>query len=392
MCPSSQPPPDKSRENLDADTSMKRGRSIDSFERRRGRVESDTDRSVAESRDEADIAKLKRRTEADGRLSGIGANVAIHLDQNEDDVRRFNERQSEDSAIKRERTDSDLAFEIERKKKEKLLTKLVGDERQVYDKKLLAEKIKNDVEALIAANLLSLEQAAHQSTKSALTTREEFIAIVSHDLRNPIGAILSSVEMLSEDLSLISIGEDTKRWIEIIKRNAETSLRLISDILDMERIVEGKIELRTATHRVDNLIADAVESHTHIALAKKIAIVNLAVDLKRSINCDRDRVAQVLSNLIGNAIKFTPANGSITINAEELETEMVFSVKDTGPGIPEDQKHRVFERFLQLGSQSRSGLGLGLYISKTIVDLHGGRIWLTSELGKGSTFWFTLPC
>ncbi len=109
------------------------------------------------------------------------------------------------------------------------------------------------------------------------------------------------------------------------------------------------------------------------------------------INCDRDRVAQILSNLIGNALKFTPEGSSITVATEESSVEIKVSISDTGPGIPEDQKNHIFERFAQIGNKNRTGLGLGLYISKTLVESHGGTIWVTSAVGKGSTFYFTLP-
>ena len=214
---------------------------------------------------------------------------------------------------------------------------------------------------------------------------------MSHDLRNPIGAILSSAEMLMDHTSMIAIGDDAKRWIDMIRRNAQTSLRLISDILDMERIVEGKLSLQIAQQRIDDLIREIVESHAHVASSKHITLKASPINVDGLVNCDKDRVAQILSNLISNALKFTPNGGVINVSAEETQNEITVSVSDTGPGIPEEQKNRIFERFAQIGNRNRSGLGLGLYISKTLIESHHGKLWVTSTNGKGSTFWFTLP-
>ncbi len=278
---------------------------------------------------------------------------------------------------------------LRRGEKERLMNRLVSQERVATDKNLLGERNKTDLEAERSADLLNAEHAEHLKTKSALTTREEFVAIVSHDLRNPIGAVLSAAEILLEDSSP-GIGSESRTLAQLIKRNAETSLRLIRDILEMERIVEGKFQLQLTENRIDDLIRDSVEGCSHVAATKNISLQILA-SKDGVLSCDRDRVAQILSNLIGNAVKFTPENGSITVATQESENEIRVSIQDTGPGIPYDQKTRIFERFAQLGNQQRGGIGLGLYISKTLAESHSGNLGVTSEPGLGSTFWFTLP-
>jgi signal transduction histidine kinase len=302
-----------------------------------------------------------------------------------------NQRKSEDKAIENERSNMDTALRYERSEKERLMKKVFSQEREATDKNLMGERVKTDLHVERSAELLTLERAAHVEAKSALTTREEFVAIVSHDLRNPIGAILSSAEILLEEASIVGISSDAKSLIELIKRNAETSLQLISDILDMERIVEGKIQLQLTKNRIDDLIIESAEGFAHAASAKKILLKTVLLNNSNTVMCDKDRVAQILSNLIGNALKFTPTGGSVTIEAHETKNEVTISVRDTGPGIPDDQKSRIFERYAQIGNKQRGGLGLGLYISKTLVESHLGKLWVASVPGAGSTFWFTLP-
>jgi signal transduction histidine kinase len=368
------------RKQTDNSLSEERGKTDASFKTGRRDTYDNTDEIVSKDREEADADRLQQRSDADiSNKPGFKVDAAL-----------ADQRKSEDEAIESERLNMDKALEFERKEKAELLNKLVNLERQATDKNLLDERTKTDLVAQRTVGLLTAEHAEHQKTKSALTTREEFVAIVSHDLRNPIGAILSSTEILLEDSFADELTTEAKTLIHIIKRSAETSLRLISDILDMERIVEGKLQLQLTKNKIDVLIQESLESYIHTASTKKI-LLQMNPSNTAVIECDKDRVAQILSNLIGNALKFTPENGSVTVESTETENEIIVSVCDTGPGIPEDQKHKIFERFAQLSNKQRSGIGLGLYIAKTLVESHLGKIWVTSTLGSGSTFWFTLP-
>lgn len=367
----------KERKKTDESLTIERGKTDESFSRGRGYTHESTDEIVLKDRAAADQDRLLQRNAAD---STCNATKALN-----------SQRKSEDSAIESERSNMDAALRRERGEKERLMNKTVSQEREATDKNLKGERVKIDNEVERVAVLLNDEHAAHVETQSALTTREEFVAIVSHDLRNPIGAILTSIEILSDDTSLNTISTDAKKLFELIKRNAEISLRLINDILDMERIVDGKIQLQFSLNNIDNLIQETVENFAYSALAKKITLKISPSNIRQAISCDKDRIAQILSNLIGNALKFTPVGGSVTVAAHPSQTEITFSVHDSGPGIPDDQKSRIFERFAQIGNKQRGGLGLGLYISKTLVESHLGKIWVTSEPGNGSTFQFTLP-
>jgi len=380
MNKSSQPPFYKERKQTDDSLYDERGKTDEKFESVLSREEGDIDTAVQMDRDEADQERRQQRSDMDLKRDGSDAKNKRHISA---------ERKSEDNAIEKERSNIDMAIDYEREEKERLMKKLVQQERQTTDENLLGERAKTDLEVERSVDLLSTEQAAHLNTKSSLTSREEFVAIVSHDLRNPLGAIVSATELLTEKISVID--DETKQLVDLIKRNAEISLRLISDILDMERVAQGKLQLLLKPHDIGDIIRHSIESHAHLALAKKIVLKASVIEDSEIVNCDRDRIAQVLSNLIGNALKYTPAEGSVTVEFQKTATEIKISVSDTGPGISEVQKNRIFERFAQLGNKDRQGLGLGLYISKMLIEAHKGKLWVVSLPGEGSTFYFTLP-
>jgi signal transduction histidine kinase len=180
-------------------------------------------------------------------------------------------------------------------------------------------------------------------------------------------------------------------WIEMIRRNAADSLRLINDILDMERVSQGNLEMRFADTDLSKLIEQSTERFVHVAQAKNIKLISECSKDLSMVHCDQDRITQVLSNLIGNSIKFTPEDGSVTLTIQKNKSEFQISICDTGPGIADDKKLTIFNRFAQLHNKDRQGLGLGLYISKMFVEAHHGKLWVTSSIGHGSTFHFTLP-
>ena len=171
-------------------------------------------------------------------------------------------------------------------------------------------------------------------------------------------------------------------------------LRLIEDLLDVEQIAVGKLTLHYEEHDVSEIIKEAVEEFKGDAASKEITLSAKPKDLCGYVVCDRGRVLQVLSNLIGNAIKFTSAKGQVCVSCQKTGREgkeVQVSVSDTGEGIAPEKINTIFERFSQIHNQDRRGIGLGLYIAKMMVEEHPGRIWVESKLGEGSTFHFTLP-
>jgi signal transduction histidine kinase len=351
MASDKEPSPQSERE--------KKGNS-DSASEQQADVNRDAERVVA------DKAKRQSRSDSDasrdlGRAD-VGRSGAER--QAEGDERLRVERETSDEAIDAERTRTDAATEMGR--------------------------THHQASAKSSADLLSREQESHRKTQTALTTREEFLAIVSHDLRNPLNHISMAAQNLFEEP-----GEqkDVKEVAASIQRSAGEMLRLIQDLLDIERIAIGKLVLHYEKHDVGEVIREVVGDFQRDAASKQITLT-AKPEACGEVVCDRGRVVQVLSNLIGNAIKFTPAKGQICVScartvAESKEVQV--SVSDTGAGIAPEKIGTIFERFSQINSQDRRGIGLGLYIAKMMVEEHPGRIWVESKLGEGSTFHFTLP-
>ena len=187
---------------------------------------------------------------------------------------------------------------------------------------------------------------------------------------------------------------EVKEIAASIKRSSGEMLRLIQDLLDIERIAVGKLVLHYEKYDLGEIIKEVVRDFKRDAEAKEIALTAKLEGGCDEVICDRRRVEQVLSNLIGNAIKFTPAKGQICVHCErtgEKDKYVQVSVSDTGAGIAPEKIDSIFQRFSQINSRDRRGIGLGLYIAKMVVEEHPGRIWVESKLGEGSTFHFTLP-
>ncbi|MBK9258494.1 MAG: PAS domain S-box protein [Polyangiaceae bacterium] len=235
-----------------------------------------------------------------------------------------------------------------------------------------------------------VEQALEQA-QQAVRTRENVLAIVSHDLRNPLNVISLNTTLL---MNLLQNDARARQRVEIIQRSASRMARLIGDLLDMASIQVGKLSLERDMHAVDTMVLEAVEMHQSIAAERTIHL-NGTVNVPRStqVSCDRERVLQVLSNLLGNAIKFSSPGSTITVSAdgEASAKEVLFAVTDQGPGVAPEQLAHIFEPYWTSEQSARKGTGLGLFIAKGIVDAHGGRIWVETKAGVGTTFYFTLP-
>jgi signal transduction histidine kinase len=371
-----------------------RGKTDQSLEDLRDKAKRETDETVKRDRQEADEARAQNRTDTD-----VGIDSAIRKTGDEGVLKeqravgdRLDEqRHSDDEAVRTERSLMDIAIRNERAQNDTSLNQAVDKQRRETDENLLRERQHTDSEVRRRSELLTSEQSLHSVTKAALTTRDEFLAIVSHDLRSPIGTIVGYADQLLKVSSSAQIDNELKQFVEIIKRNAKASLRLISDILDMERFAEGKLVLRLVRLNLQDLVQESVESFVHVAMENNIVLRAAPSNLSALAICDRDRIGQVLSNLIGNALKFTPDNGSVTLKVQETENDLQVSVSDTGSGIPLGQQRRIFDRFAQITNKDRRGLGLGLYISKTLIEAHQGNLWVVSEPGVGSNFCFTLP-
>jgi signal transduction histidine kinase len=224
--------------------------------------------------------------------------------------------------------------------------------------------------------------------------KSDFVSNVSHELRTPLTSIKGSVDNMLDGLTG-PLNEKQIRYLVRIKSNSDRLSRLINDLLDLSKIEAGRIDVRPATLLMNALAEEIAEHLKPLAAEKRIGIEVAAPDPQVTVWADRDKVTQVLTNLIGNAVKFTPHDGKITIAIVRNGNEWVqISVADTGPGIVAEEADRIFTKFYQIADtdkQRPKGSGLGLAISKALVEMHGGKIWVESELGRGSTFSFTLP-
>ena len=229
----------------------------------------------------------------------------------------------------------------------------------------------------------------YMDSQQAVRAREEVLAIVSHDLRNPLSAVSLGASLLQMSETL---GKEDREQIDTIVVSAKRMSRLIADLLDVTRLEGGKrLPLEPEPIEIRELVDEADEIFRAQA---SVVSVKLEVSLPEglpAVVADRHRVMQVLSNLIGNSLKFTPAGGSIRIGAQKSDGEIRFSVEDTGPGIPKENLADIFSPYWQAKRTERMGAGLGLPIARGIVEAHGGRIWVESEEGRGTSFFFTLP-
>jgi signal transduction histidine kinase len=246
------------------------------------------------------------------------------------------------------------------------------------------------MEILLRARSLSLclRQRAEEAEQAA-RTRDEVLAMVAHDLRNPLNVVLSSGSFLLDTLD--GLEPRAREQLELIQRAVTQMNRLTQDLLEVAGMEAGNISVEPRAEPAERLLRSACTTMQRVASARRIELAcDIGSDLPL-VCADRDRIDQVLGNLIGNAVRFTPRGGRVRLAAERDGAQVRFSVADTGRGIdPADLPH-VFDRFWQAQRSRDGGAGLGLAIARGIVAAHGGEMWVESEPGSGSTFYFTLP-
>lgn len=336
-----------------------------------------TDRALAERQsaaEDSDLMVHRARESSDAVLTEARAKADQRLDQVSPDVETLTtlveERVLEDEALQDERASADEVLRREREENARVLSRLLPLEREKTDRFLLTERARSD---------------------DALSNRDNFLGIVSHDLRNLLGGIVLNANLLSAKATENEDGKLTRVATERIQRYAARMNRLIGDLVDVASIDAGKLAMIPVPGDAATLLAEAVETFQAAASAKDLSLQMESIERPLLAEFDYGRMLQVLANIISNAIKFTAPGGRIRVHGEEAEDELRFSISDTGAGMPGDVLEVIFERFWQVGKNDRRGVGLGLYISRCIVEAHGGRIWAESTLGEGSTLCFTLP-
>jgi signal transduction histidine kinase/DNA-binding response OmpR family regulator len=259
-------------------------------------------------------------------------------------------------------------------------------EQRVRERTAELETAKREVE-VFSQSVVKAKEELERSSKF----KDQFLSTMSHELRTPLNAVLGFSDLLGED-RYGSLNDKQRRYVNHISTGGKHLLRLINDILDLSRIEAGRLQLTIETVRVDTSLSEACDTLQPLASKKNHHLIKHPAP-GLSVRADATRLKQILMNLIGNAVKFTPDGGTIELAAKRIDDHVRLEVRDSGPGIPPHEQKRIFEAFYRLTQNTKAaeGSGLGLAITQRLVELHGGKLGLESEPGTGSCFFFTLP-
>jgi len=320
------------------------------------------DAVLSVARDNADAVLDAARDRADERqASGSGNADQAALDK---------ERSVADDALQSERDSADEILREEREEHANTLRGFMPLERDSTDRSLRSERIRAD---------------------EAVLNRDDFLAIVAHDLRDMLGGIMLSSQVLANRAERDEAGARTLAETARIGRYVSRMGRLIGDLVDIARVDAGKLAVAPTPGNLAVLIAEAADTFQTAAASRGITLESRVDAAPLQASFDHNRILQVLGNLVSNALKYTPQGGSITLVGERDDCGVRLTVSDTGSGIPEESLESVFERFTQVGANEHGGLGLGLHISRCLVEAHGGSIRAESKPGAGTRICLTLP-
>ena len=238
---------------------------------------------------------------------------------------------------------------------------------------------------------ITARKQAEDALRVAVRMREDFLAIVSHDLRNPLNAIVMGAELLLQTRPADERRRFGKRQLEAMRRAASRMNRMLSDLLDLSSMDAGQLSMERGVHEIEDIFTAVVEIWRPQALEKRIELATRIEGEPATAYCDRERTIQALLNLVGNGVKFASPGGHVTLEARIERYGVRFAVRDDGPGIAPDHLEHIFNPYWQVEKSAKKGTGLGLSIAKGIVECHGGALSVRSQLGEGATFFFTLP-
>ena len=347
--------PRTEREQTDESLRLERDRADRALDDEVAEADETADAVISRARARADALLAASRTKTDQTSLGDGPTDALKTS-----------RAIEDHILRRERVTADHVLDRERTEHVTLLSQ----ERQATDHDLSHERARSD---------------------KALAMRDDFMGIVSHDLLNLLNAVVGISSLIEKEVAQENHVDRVVAHARRVQRSGARMRRLVGDLVDVASIEAGMLAVARAVGDPADVVTEAVETFAAEASRSGISLTAEIAPGVPSVPFDGARILQVLCNLLSNALKFTPAQGSIVVRLEHVDDNAVFCVTDTGEGIPDDQLEVVFDRFVQLTKNDRRGVGLGLFISKCIVQGHGGRIWVENRKGRGSTFCFTLP-
>jgi signal transduction histidine kinase len=232
----------------------------------------------------------------------------------------------------------------------------------------------------------------YRELEAASRHKSEFLANMSHELRTPLNAIIGFSQVLRERM-FGDLNAKQAEYLDDILSSGNHLLALINDVLDLSKVEAGQVELEVAPFSLRDTLERGVVMVRERATKEGVHVTLMTEPEVDVVEGDERRIRQVVFNLLSNAVKFTPAGGAVGVSAAQVDGEVRVSVSDTGPGIALEDQERIFDEFQQTeaGVEQREGTGLGLALSKRLVELHGGRIWIESAVSRGSTFVFALP-
>ncbi len=324
------------------------------------------DDEVSDADEAADAVITRARARADALLAAARAKTDQTSTREQPTAAMKTSRALEDDILQRERVTADHELHRERSRHVTLLS----EERQATDHDLSQERARSD---------------------TALAMRDDFMGIVSHDLLNLLNAMVGMSSLIEKEVAQENHVERVVAHARRVQRSGARMRRLVGDLVDVASIEAGMLAVTRSVGHPADVLTEAVETFQAQASGGGISLTTEIVPGVPAFPFDAARILQVLCNLLSNALKFTPAHGSIVVRVEHLDDNVVWCVSDTGAGIPDDKLDAVFDRFVQLTKNDRRGVGLGLFISKCIVQGHRGRIWVENKTHGGSTFCFSLP-
>jgi signal transduction histidine kinase len=350
------------RKRTDESLLTERSKADSHFEEKTSPIEKEADERVKEAREQADRAVKTGREEVDRKITETPGEPAVSR-------RVQRQRDREDAVLKREQAVADSVLQDERAMRRRYLADFLHVEREVTDAALIEER--GDSDAIVRG-------------------RDDLLATVCHELRTLTASVAINNAILKKDAPPGDEGDRIRKRATSGERMIARMNRLINDLLDVSSLESGTLSIEPDEVDVSDVLLEVVEGFRPLTTAKKIVLRVEHPSEPLRAWLDAGRVHQVLANLISNAIRFTPETGEIVIGVERDGELVHFQVRDTGVGIPTDALEMIFDRYRQV-QHDRRGLGLGLHISRGIVEAHGGKIWAESEPEKGSRIHFSLP-
>jgi PAS domain S-box-containing protein len=259
-----------------------------------------------------------------------------------------------------------------------------------WTNKALSDTKGEPKEILCVGNDISKIKEAEELLKQMDKRKSAFVANVSHEFKNPLSNMQLSLDYVLDGLAG-EVSEKQREALAIALRSTQRLIRLVTDLLDLSKIEAGKMTLKKESFGIAALAGEVLAAERNMISEKNLTLGKEFSESAGEVLADRDKLTEVLINLLSNAVKYTPSGGRITLRLSGTEKEVRFEIADSGPGIAQEDFHKLFDKFERLTAEKQEGTGLGLPIAKDIVELHQGRIWVESELGKGSKFIFTLP-